>query len=72
MALPLLREYSDKGPINEATAQDLVKKSMEVLYYRDCRSYPRYSQANIKKEGCAVTKHDVAQNWDVAHRIQGY
>lgn len=72
LALPILREYSEKGPINEATAQELVKKSMEVLFYRDCRGYPRYSMANIKNEACEVTKHDVEQNWDVAHRIQGY
>jgi 20S proteasome subunit beta 7 len=72
LALPLLREHSEKGPLNEATAQQLIKKSMEVLYYRDCRGYPRYSQANINDQGCTVSKHEVDQNWDVAYKISGY
>lgn len=72
LALPLLREFSEKGELDETTAQDLIKKSMEVLFYRDCRGYSRYSQANINGEGCTVTKHDVDQNWEVAYRIKGY
>lgn len=72
LALPLLREQSEKGSIDEATAEQLIKKSMEVLYYRDCRGYPKYSQANINPEGCNITKHDVAQNWEVAQMIKGY
>lgn len=72
LALPLLREYSEKGPIDEATAQQLIKKSMEVLFYRDCRGYPKYSLANINDQGCTVTKHDVDQNWDFALTIKGY
>jgi len=72
LALPILREYSEKGPIDEATAQELIKQSMEVLFYRDCRGYPRYSQANINDSGCTVSKHDVAQNWELAYLIKGY
>jgi len=72
LALPIMREYSEKGPIDETTAQELIKKSMEILFYRDCRGYPRYSQANINDRGCTVSKHDVDQNWEVAYRIQGY
>jgi len=72
LALPLLREYSEKGPINEATAEELIKKSMEVLYYRDCRGYPKYSQANINDQGCSVSKHAVNENWDLAMNIKGY
>ncbi|CRL03273.1 CLUMA_CG016320, isoform A [Clunio marinus] len=72
LALPILRERSEKGTMSEADAQEVVKKSMEVLFYRDCRGYPRYSQANINDQGCTVTKHDVQQNWDVAYLIKGY
>jgi len=72
LALPILREQSEKGPLSEAQAQELVKKCMEVLFYRDCRGYPRYSQANINAGGCTVSKHDVAQNWDLAKLIKGY
>lgn len=72
LALPLLREYSEKGPIDEATAQDLIKKCMEVLFYRDCRGYPKYSQANINADGLTVVDQDVNQNWDLALSIKGY
>jgi 20S proteasome subunit beta 7 len=72
LALPLLREYSDKGPLSKAQAEELVKKSMEVLFYRDCRGYPKYSQANISLEGCDIKKLDVDQNWELAKMIKGY
>lgn len=72
LALPLLREYSEKGPVDEATANDLIKKSMEVLFYRDCRGYPKYSLGNINSSGCTVTKEDVNQNWELAYSIKGY
>lgn len=72
LALPLLREYSEKGPVDEATAQTLIKKCMEVLYYRDCRGYPKYSQANINSSGCTVTDLAVEENWNLAYNIKGY
>ncbi|KAG5678064.1 hypothetical protein PVAND_007766 [Polypedilum vanderplanki] len=72
LALPLLREYSEKGPLNEETAQQLIQKSMEVLFYRDCRGYPKYSQANINANGVTVSDHEVKQNWDLALSIKGY
>jgi 20S proteasome subunit beta 7 len=72
LALPLLREYSEKGPLDEATANQLIKTSMEVLYYRDCRGYPKYSQANINANGCTVSDLEVSQNWDLALSIKGY
>jgi 20S proteasome subunit beta 7 len=72
LALPILREHTEKGPINEAKAQEIIKKSMEVLFYRDCRAFPRYTQANMNSNGCDLTKHDVSQNWEVAYRIKGY
>lgn len=72
LALPLLREYSEKGTMNEQQAKTVVKKCMEVLFYRDCRGYPKYSQANMKIGGSSVEDMDVDQNWDLAHTIKGY
>lgn len=72
LALPILREYSEKGPLTKERAEDLVKKSMEVLFYRDCRAYPKFSQANMNLEGCEITQHENQQNWEVAHFIKGY
>lgn len=73
LALPLLREHSENGePMNEQQAKDVVKKCMEVLFYRDCRGYPKYSQANINRHGASVEDQDVNQNWNVAYSIKGY
>jgi 20S proteasome subunit beta 7 len=73
LALPLLREYSEKGAaISEEQAKEVVKKCMEVLYYRDCRGYPKYSQANINRAGASVEDQEVNQNWEVAYSIKGY
>lgn len=72
LALPLLREYSEKGPMTELQAKKVVKTCMEVLFYRDCRGYPKYSQANINIDGATVEDQDVNQNWDLAYSIKGY
>ena len=72
LALPLLREYSEKGPMSEHQAKDVLKKCMEVLFYRDCRGYPKYSQANMNIDGSSLEDKDVDQNWDLAHTIKGY
>lgn len=74
LALPLLREYTENGNgyINEQQAKEVVKKCMEVLYYRDCRGYPKYSQANINRDGASVEDLEVDQNWNVAYSIKGY
>lgn len=72
LALPLLREYSEKGTMTEADANKVVKNCMEVLFYRDCRGYPKYSQANIKKDEVTLEDQDVNQNWELAYTIKGY
>lgn len=75
LALPLLREYSEKPdvPINEVRALDLTKKSMEVLFYRDCRGYPKYTQARVTATGVELEGPlSVEQNWNLATMISGY
>lgn len=74
LALPILREYTDHGKvINKETAEKLTKKCMEVLYYRDCRGFPKYMQATCTKDGSEVTgPFNVAENWQVATMIDGY
>lgn len=72
LALPLLREYSEKGTMTEEQAKAVVKNCMEVLFYRDCRGYPKYSQANINPDGATLEDQDVKQNWDLAYSIKGY
>jgi len=75
LALPLLREYSERpaASIDLNTALELSKKCMEVLYYRDGRSYPQYKQAICTTDGTKIEGPlNVDQNWGLATSIKGY
>jgi Proteasome subunit len=42
IALPLLRDAAEKNPnMSQQQAEDIMKKCLEVLYYRDARSFPK-------------------------------
>lgn len=72
MALPLIRDYLDKhDALSEKEAVDIVQKSMEILYYRDARSFPKYQYSVLNKSG--VSMHgpiDVEQNWKLATMVK--
>ncbi|XP_053687775.1 proteasome subunit beta type-4 [Sabethes cyaneus] len=77
LALPLLREYSENptayAGLDKQKATDLTKSVMEVLWYRDCRSDPKYSQVFCTAEGVQEEPNCfVKQNWDLATLIKGY
>lgn len=83
LAVPLLREETERarnragfganGLVTQRVAQDLVRKSMEVLYYRDGRSDPQYKQAVSTSKGAEVVgPFQVSQNWELATLIKGY
>lgn len=70
MATPLLRDALQNGPLDEESAKVLVCKCMEVLFYRDARSFPRYQLGVVTASGVVVDapvelKHD----WSLAHMI---
>lgn len=69
LALPLIRDYMDKNPkFTQEEAVKLVHKSMEILYYRDARSYPKYQYAVITKDGVKIEGPiTVQQNWDLVY-----
>ncbi|KPJ10977.1 Proteasome subunit beta type-4 [Papilio machaon] len=70
MATPLLRDVLDKGPLNEESAKALARKCMEVLYYRDARSFPRYQLGVVTAAGVTVEEPtEIGQNWTLAHMI---
>lgn len=71
MALPLLRAALDATPNpTQAEARDLVKKCMEVLFYRDARSFPKYQVAIITKDNVEIDEDvEIPQNWNLAHMI---
>lgn len=77
LSLPLLREYSENptayAKLDKSKATELMKGVVEVLWYRDCRSSPKYSQAICSAEGVQVDENCfVKQNWDFAHTISGF
>lgn len=75
LAIPLFREQVENPNVvmNQAQAEQLVKKCMEVLYYRDCRAFAKYSQGICNVKGVKVD-NDLAvdENWQVAHFIKGF
>ncbi|XP_058829051.1 proteasome subunit beta type-4 [Topomyia yanbarensis] len=75
MALPLLREYSENptayAGLDRQKASELIKSVMEVLWYRDCRSDPKYSQVICTSEGVHLDSHCfVNQNWNLAKMVK--
>jgi len=71
MATPMIRAALEAKPVlNEDEARALVHKCMEVLFYRDARSFPKYQVAVINANGVDI-KNDVEikQNWSLAHMI---
>ncbi|XP_055373313.1 proteasome subunit beta type-4 [Condylostylus longicornis] len=74
IAIPLLREHLDGKTLpSKETALDLIKKCMEVLYYRDCRSLSTYNVIVCDKDGAVIHKDlEVNQNWALAPLIKGY
>ncbi|CAG9573656.1 unnamed protein product [Danaus chrysippus] len=70
MATPLLRDAVDKGPIDEETAKNVVQKCMEVLFYRDARSFPRYQLGVVNTNGVTVSETiELKHDWTLAHMI---
>lgn len=70
IALPSLRKAYDANPeLNETEAKVFIEKAMEVLYYRDARSFPKYQRAIINQQGINIEGPlEVKQNWTIAHR----
>lgn len=70
LAVPLLREALEKNPNpTKQEAKALVMKCMEVLFYRDARSYPKYLIATLDEtDGSEIEGPlSVEQNWHVAN-----
>ncbi|XP_068155315.1 proteasome subunit beta type-4 [Drosophila tropicalis] len=74
LALPLVRER--KPADRDFTAQeasDLIRKCMEVLYYRDTRNMSKYTVGVCTTSNCLVEgPYNVNENWTFAADIKGY
>ncbi|KAG9509077.1 Proteasome subunit beta type-4, partial [Fragariocoptes setiger] len=79
LATPLFRELTeingktrDQLPTEEE-ARNLVTKCMEVLYYRDARSLPKYKIAVIKPVGVTIEGPvEFKGDWQVASQVAGF
>jgi len=77
LALPLIRKaYEDakpRGGFTEEEAIQLLETCMEVLFYRDARSWKKFDLAVVSAAGVRILPNkSVKENWDVADLIQGY
>lgn len=75
IALPVMREFMQKKRANgqEITKEDaekLLVNCMEILYYRDARSYPKFDMITITKDGVEVKeKLEIKGNWELANIV---
>lgn len=75
LVTPLFREITENPNRipTEDEARALVAKCMEVLYYRDARSLPKYQIVVIKSDGVHQEKPaEIKGNWSIAHQVDGY
>lgn len=79
LAIPLLRRVIDKETDIEKTdlalAEQTIRESMKVLFYRDARSSKKYSLAIIDKDkGLMFKQNQEVENmsWKFAKDIKGY
>ena len=75
IAVPLMRSWLESGQPEktEQEAKEIIKNCLTVLYYRDARSWPKYSIAVVNKEGAKVEgPFEIKGNWNVAHYVRGY
>lgn len=71
IATPLLRDALEKNPdMNADEAVAILKKCMEVLYYRDARSFNKYELAIISPTTSEVSgPFEINADWNIAYKI---
>lgn len=74
IAVPLLRDALQKKPnMNKDEAENNIVKCMEVLYYRDARSFNTYELAIITTDGVEIKGPiKIKANWDISEGVCGY
>ncbi|XP_034230400.1 proteasome subunit beta type-4 [Thrips palmi] len=56
LGVPLIREAIERKPLmSKAEAQQLLVHTMEVLFYRDARSFPKYQLGFITPDGVTIS-----------------
>uniref|UniRef100_A0A224XUX8 Proteasome subunit beta n=1 Tax=Panstrongylus lignarius TaxID=156445 RepID=A0A224XUX8_9HEMI len=75
IALPALRNAvaSSSGSFDKDMAHIALTKCMELLFYRDTCSLPKFQIATISDKGVEISPViEVSGNWDVAAMVHGF
>ena len=73
IAVPILRKATESRVLNREEAENVIVKCMEVLYYRDARSFNRDQLGIITPEGTEVKGPlEIKANWSISQMIGGY
>ena len=81
IATPMMRkavEAKNGQPLTESEARNLLAKCMQVLYSCDCRSWPKYHVAVVRKDAqgkVTSTIEDALEidvDWTIADHVHGY
>ncbi|KAK6618852.1 hypothetical protein RUM43_013243 [Polyplax serrata] len=78
LAIPIMRaamenaEKSGRG-LTKDEATNLIYKCVEVLYYRDAKSWPKFQLGIIEQNDISITgPFTIEGSWDVAALFHGY
>ncbi|KAG8197039.1 hypothetical protein JTE90_004308 [Oedothorax gibbosus] len=71
IAQPLLRSRVEENPdISEAEALELMKHCIRILYYRDARSFPKFTIGIVTNEGAKVVGPiEIDSDWRLAYYV---
>lgn len=73
IAVPILRKAMENKVLNRQEAEKEIIKCMEVLYYRDARSFNKYQIGIITPEGVEVKGPlEIKADWSISHAPSGY
>ncbi|RDA93080.1 hypothetical protein CP533_4075 [Ophiocordyceps camponoti-saundersi (nom. inval.)] len=78
LAQPIMRRHvpdeESARNLSRDDAVNIVRECLKVLFYRDARSWDRYSLAVVTKDGVELSTNEKIENqsWAFAERIRGY
>lgn len=75
LAVPLMSDALEKNNkvLTEQQAAEVIDKCMQILFYRDARSFENYRLGTVTEDGVKISEPiTVKTNWDIAQYISGY
>ncbi|KAK9504284.1 hypothetical protein O3M35_010653 [Rhynocoris fuscipes] len=73
IALPALRNAASNRMLDKEGAHQTLIKCMELLYYRDTCSLPKFQIATLTEKGVEISPViEVTGNWEIASFVKGF